>query len=131
MVDAIRARFATLLTVESRLGAERRQRADDHGRTAILVAVVAGLATLLLVLAYCAWLDREIVEPVRRLARATRLIADGALETRVHAAGSAEIADLTGNFNAMADALESNRDELEAQNHELETQQVTLETTLE
>jgi nitrogen fixation/metabolism regulation signal transduction histidine kinase len=45
----------------------------------------------------------------------------------VPSAGPAEIAELTGQFNEMAESLEASRDELESQNAELEAQTIELE----
>lgn len=51
-------------------------------------------------------LSRRIAAPLSALAKTARRFAEGDLRSRVPVQGPAEIADLTGEFNRMADGLE-------------------------
>jgi signal transduction histidine kinase len=49
----------------------------------------------------------RVVDPVRRVSRAARRVAEGLLETRLPVQGGDELAALAGSFNEMAAALEA------------------------
>ncbi|KZB84118.1 sensor histidine kinase [Amycolatopsis regifaucium] len=74
-----------------------------------VVPVVAFTAVLALLAA------GTVLRPVRRLARATRRLAGGRLETRVPVKGRDELADLARDFNETADALQASVAELREQ----------------
>ena len=70
-------------------------------------------ATLVFV-AFGAWLLRgRVVAPLSALAAGTARIAGGDLAARLEPQGAAELADLAGSFNRMAEALEADRAALE------------------
>jgi signal transduction histidine kinase len=70
-------------------------------RTLLLVAVAAGLGTVLLILG----LSRRILGPVEALTAAARRMEAGDLSQRVEIASPDEIGDLARAFNSMADGL--------------------------
>ena len=77
------------------------------------------LATVLLILlgAAIGYVTAErIADPVNRLTRATRRIARGDLDARIHASTSDELRRLVDAFNQMADDLKHQRVELEKNN---------------
>lgn len=55
----------------------------------------------------------RIARPIQLLSRATREYTGGSLGCRVKVKGTDEIADLTRDFNVMADRLQTNMDELQ------------------
>ena len=69
--------------------------------TAAVIALIAAVITALLL---AQWLTR----PLRRLTRASRLIAEGRMETRVEVPDNAapEVVELSSAFNDMADRLQ-------------------------
>ncbi|MGY6655017.1 ATP-binding protein [Amycolatopsis sp. TRM77291] len=83
---------------------------------ALLTTVRDGVVPVVLLAAVLALLAAgTVLRPVRRLAKATRRLADGALETRVPVKGRDELADLAKDFNETADALESSVAEIREQ----------------
>ncbi|OXM43534.1 sensor histidine kinase [Amycolatopsis alba] len=83
---------------------------------ALLTSVRDGVVPVVLLAAVLALLSAgTVLRPVRRLARATRRLAGGRLETRVPVKGRDELADLARDFNETADALQSSVAELREQ----------------
>jgi len=86
------------------------------GRISPLLASGAWLlfsATLVFV-AFGAWLlRRRVVSPLADLAQGTRRIAAGDLAARIAPHGPAELAELAGSFNRMAESLQADRVALE------------------
>jgi two-component system sensor histidine kinase EvgS len=96
-------RFTTL--VDARTSARS---AELQSRTERLLVSQTGIlvllgVTLLLTLALAA---RQIARPLARLTAVTRRIAGGDWSQRAPAAGVAELRELAGDFNGMADAVE-------------------------
>jgi two-component system sensor histidine kinase BarA len=81
----------------------------------LLTAIVVFLAMIA-----AAVLARLLVRPLGVLVRATDLIAQGALETRVETARTDEIGTLAASFNAMAESVAETRAALEEHTHTLE-----------
>jgi signal transduction histidine kinase/CheY-like chemotaxis protein len=120
LVDALRSQFQALISEEL---AERRQRratlSGDSSRTIVLAAV--GLASsVLLLVALCVYVLRQILRPARRVAEAAERLAAGDLTVRVPEVGRGEVIDLGRSFNAMATALETRNVELLDANRRLE-----------
>ncbi|HWF99616.1 MAG TPA: EAL domain-containing protein [Steroidobacteraceae bacterium] len=88
--------------------------AAEHTVTAsgVTVLVVMGIVSALLII--------SISLPVRRLTAATRLLASGDRTVRAPRGGSAEIDELAGSFNTMADRISQAEADLRAQQAELE-----------
>ena len=118
--DQLRKEFKAFVNTEQARSDASRARADRAESYAVVLGG-AGLAGSLLVIAlFAIYVSRRVVEPVRRVARATQLIASGRLEERVEVSGDDEIGALSSTFNTMAESIESHQRELAAQNTGLE-----------
>lgn len=99
---------------------------------ALLVATAAAIVAAVIVSVVVA---ERLAGPIRRLASASRRIADGRYAERVPLGPGDEIGELAASFNRMADSLESNeRRRLELVGdvaHELRTPLATLDAHLE
>jgi HD-GYP domain-containing protein (c-di-GMP phosphodiesterase class II) len=65
---------------------------------------------------------RRLSRPIAQLARSTRAVSEGEYDTRVEVAGTAEIADLSENFNRMSESISAAVENLKRaarENHEL------------
>src|SRR4051794_25269583 len=118
-VDALRARFAAFNAAEQRLAARGREGVDArmHRTLAIAGGGLVGSALLLGLLALA--LQRLVLVPVRRVARAARLLAAGHGDARVPPTGRGEVAVLARAFNGMAETLTAREDELRISNDRL------------
>lgn len=108
----------------------------DAFRAALLRGLlVAAAVALLAAMAISAFVAGRIVQPVRRLAIASRRLATGRYAERVPAGGGDELADLAHSFNDMAaelEAVERRRLELVGDvAHELRTPLATLQGSIE
>ena len=118
--DTLRAEFSTFVNTEQSHTDASRASADRAERYAIALSGIGLLGSLILIGIYAVYVTRRVVEPVRRVAGATQLLASGRLQERVAVTGGDEIGDLARNFNSMADAIENHQSELAAQNTDLE-----------
>jgi two-component system sensor histidine kinase BaeS len=104
---------------------------EQQWRASASVALIAmGLAAVV------AWfLARGLLAPVKRLAIATRKLADGEYATRVTATSTDELGGLTDDFNRLGNALEkheaSRRNFMADVSHELRTPLAVLKGELE
>ena len=104
---------------------------QQQWRASASVALIAmGLAAIV------AWfLARGLLAPVKRLAVATRKLADGEYSTRVGASSTDELGRLTDDFNRLGNALEkheaSRRNFMADVSHELRTPLAVLKGELE
>ncbi len=82
--------------------------ADLDRTLEILGRVLIGVSLVAVFLAALAGtrVSTRVVDPVRRVSRASRKVAEGLLETRLPVQGGDELAALAGSFNEMAAALE-------------------------
>ena len=126
-IDTLRAQFARFDAQEQRLSDTRIAASDRAAARAVSVGVVVLVAGVALLLAFALYLGRAVATPVRRVAEAADHLAGGDLSARVPVHGHDELGRLAGSFNAMAGALQENRDELDSQHHELELQTAELE----
>jgi signal transduction histidine kinase len=69
------------------------------------ITIIVALAALALGLFVSSLLTRRILQPLSALREATHKIGEGNFETRAHVRGSDELAQLAGDFNAMAARL--------------------------
>jgi heavy metal sensor kinase len=105
--------------------------------------IVIGVVVLAIAVVLAAWLTRRFTTPLRRLTEASRRLAEGDLSSRVPSrqalTGSAEIAELSLQFNTMAAQLQDSvdiirrdrdrsRDFLADVSHELRTPLAALRT---
>jgi PAS domain S-box-containing protein len=130
-VEHLRQQFSQFIAAESALADTRRSSADQQARTAVLIGVLGLVVSVLLVLAFSAYLSGSLLRPIGRVAAGARRLAGGDLSARVDEQhGGAEVGELARTFNVMAGSLEENRDELESQNAELAAQQAELESAV-
>ncbi|MGD2183062.1 adenylate/guanylate cyclase domain-containing protein [Lusitaniella coriacea] len=93
-------------------------RINANTRTTIALCLAAlGLATAMSFLT-----SRWIARPIYRLGKASRAIADGALDQKVKVEGTRELRVLAGSFNRMSDQLQQSRDRLEEYSRSLQQQ---------
>ncbi|AND67818.1 histidine kinase [Dyella thiooxydans] len=112
-------------------------RLHQHTRQTILLAVQAMLSLLLIgVIGW--WIARSVARPVAALREATRRMAAGELSTRVHwknGRGRDELAQLAGDFDAMAERIEAlvahDRGVLQDLSHELRSPLARLQLLLD
>jgi PAS domain S-box-containing protein len=119
-VDRLRGEFAAFNAAEEALAASRRERADARATRATIIAGAGLAVSALLLVLLAAYLRRHVLQPVQRVATAASELQAGRLEVRVPAAGSGEIAQLGGAFNAMAGALAERERELALSNDRLQ-----------
>jgi len=105
-------------------------------RDAVTQALLVATAAAVLAAAVASlFVTGRIVAPLRRLATASRRLADGHYAERVPVPSDDELGDLARSFNAMADALEATerrrRELIGDVAHELRTPIATLEGYLE
>ena len=105
-------------------------------RDALTEALLVGtVAAAIAAIAASVFVTGRIVGPLRRLATASRRIADGHYAERVPVSSADELGDLAGSFNTMAGALEETerrrRELIGDVAHELRTPIATLEGYLE
>ena len=118
--DQLRAQFKAFVNTEQARSDASRARADRTESYAVVLGGVGLAGSLLLIALYGIYVSRRVVQPVRRVARATQLLASGQLQERVEVTGDDEIGELARNFNTMAESIESHQRELAAQNTDLE-----------
>jgi signal transduction histidine kinase len=76
------------------------------------VAIVVGVAGILLGLALSSWTAARVIQPVEQLAAAAREVAAGNWNVRVEAPSKDEVGDLARAFNQMTQQLTEQRDRL-------------------
>lgn len=108
------------------------RRFKEHIGEAVLLL---GLGTITLS-AFAAWfLARHLLAPVRRIAAATRALADGRYATRVEPSSTDEVGRLADDFNRLGNSLEKNeasrRQFMADISHELRTPLAVLKGELE
>jgi signal transduction histidine kinase len=89
-------------------------------RRVLLSSLVLTALVVVCAMAASMLLARFLVHPLRVLVRATDLIAQGALDTRIETQRTDELGTLAASFNAMAESVTVSRDELEEHNRTLE-----------
>jgi two-component system, sensor histidine kinase and response regulator len=119
-LDALRSAFVAFDSASAGAMRARRGSVDSHFHLTVALTV-AGLAiTIALLIALAAYLQRLILAPVRRVARAAGRLADGRRETRVPEAGRGEIQQLARSFNGMANALGRREQQFRVANERLQ-----------
>jgi PAS domain S-box-containing protein len=115
-LDKLRSSFVDFDRASAAVTRERRGSVDSHFHLTVVVTL-AGLAiTIALLIALAAYLQRRILAPMRRVARAAGRLAEGKRDARVPEAGHGEVAQLAESFNAMADTLGRREQQLRVAN---------------
>ncbi len=86
---------------------ERAARQADRFRAGLIAILVAGFAVAVLA---ASMLTSRLLRPLNVLAQAARRIGEGDLESRARVTGRDEIAQLSHEFNTMADRLQQYRE---------------------
>jgi signal transduction histidine kinase len=118
-IGNVRSNLARLLSEEDALISARSASARSRANRAVLVGAFALAASGILLLLITGYLMRAVARPVRRVASGAARIAAGDLGTRIKQGGPAEIRDLTGAFNSMAESVQQGLRRLEIQNEQL------------
>ena len=92
--------------------------------------LMTSITVLLLSFVVSAWVSMRQARPIREMAAATRLYADGNFDVRMHDYDAGEIGELAQSFNNMADSLEETerqrREFIANISHELKTPMTTI-----
>ncbi|MGM0565180.1 MAG: ATP-binding protein [Bacteroidota bacterium] len=102
----------------------RMENSNAQFRNAILVV---GAVLILISLATGFYLSYQIVQPIRKLQRATQEISRGNLDVRVGLNSQDELQALSDNFDIMTENLKMSRQKLERANQKLLKSQQSLE----
>ena len=127
-VDALRAKFGTLVAAETDLAAHERANAEAAGRWATRAGIAGIIGSALLILVFAVYLARAIVRPLRRMA-----VEAGTLTTydvSVHEPEAGRNASLKRQNTALelqSDGLKAHQVTMEAHQVTMEAHQVTLE----
>lgn len=121
---------AGFLTPEVRAGLD--DAFDNSFRRALAISlVVAGIAAV----GVSAFATKRILMPLQAVRATTHRLAEGAYDQRIEVPGEAELAELAGDVNALAEALETTEQRrvrlISEVAHELRTPLTTLEGYLE
>jgi two-component system, sensor histidine kinase and response regulator len=119
-LDALRSAFVAFDSAAASAGRARRGSVDSHFHLTVVVTFGGLAITVALLVALAAYLQRLILAPVRRVARAAGRLAQGRRETRVPEVGRGEIVQLAQSFNAMADTLGRREHQLRVANERLQ-----------
>ncbi len=102
----------------------RMENSNARFRKAILIV---GVTLIIISLTTGLYLSYQIVQPIRKLQRATQEISRGNLDVRVHLNSRDELQALSDNFDIMTENLKMSRQKLERANDELVKSQQSLE----
>ena len=102
----------------------RMENSNARFRKAILIV---GIALILISLGTGLYLSYQIVQPIRKLQRATQEISRGNLDVRVHLNSRDELQALSDNFDIMTENLKMSRQKLQRANDKLVKSQQSLE----
>ena len=114
-VDQGPASFGYAVTVVS------QAMADEAGRTTTNLIMIWSVVAVVALVGLGGWVARTVSDPLTELSEGARRIADGDFSTKVHVAGTNEIAVLAATFNEMTDSLRERSDALTKKVLELAT----------
>lgn len=126
-VDAMRTQFATLLAHETAIYGGRVGQSSNLAGIVLAAGLVGVAAFAVLIAVLAIRIQEHLVAPLKRLATGVAAITGGDLSARVPERGTAEVGQLEGGFNRMAESLGRQRSELEDQRAKLEAQRDELE----
>jgi signal transduction histidine kinase len=113
-LDALHGEFDRFVATETAKSEERQASATNADRQAEAAATFGLAGSIVLVLAFAAYLTLAIARPVRRAAVMAGRIAGGDLAVRLPERGPGEVGVLQRSFNTMASSMQQSRDELAA-----------------
>jgi signal transduction histidine kinase len=114
-IDAIRGQAGRLEEETRREASLATGDLDRRIQGLVRVVLLCSLASAAVLLLAFALVQRDVLDPVRRLQQGTELFAQGSLDHRIEAGSRDEIGELARAFNRMAESLAHNRRELEEQ----------------
>jgi len=120
LLDGIRPKFNTVIATELSARQQRRSSLGTEASRTIVIAAVGLASSILLLVALCVYMLRDILRPTRRVAEAAGRLAGGDLKVRVPEEGRGEVMLLGRSFNLMAGALETRDAELSEATQRLE-----------
>ena len=118
-IGQIRRGLALLLSREDKLASSHASSARGRASQAVLIGIVALVASAVVLLLALGYLIPSVAHPVRDVATGATKIAGGDFSIRIPPDGPAEIRELTTAFNSMAGSVEQGRRNLERQNEQL------------
>ncbi|MCU1456296.1 MAG: multi-sensor signal transduction histidine kinase [Actinomycetia bacterium] len=126
LFDVVRTNYGAALTALSDARRAAVHRIDSSQRQVILSLSVVAFAVL-----WCAWalwygLRRLVLEPVERLAEATRVVTAGDTSVAIHPEGPAEIVELAADVEAMRARIVEDLDFTESARARIEQQATDL-----
>ncbi len=120
LVDRLRALIDPYISEQGAVASIARAHVVDEERGGVVVgAAGVGITALLFVLIVSYFL-RAAVFPLRKIAEATRQVADGRIGVVVPEGGAGEVGALAASFNEMSQSLSRSSNELAQQNLDLE-----------
>jgi two-component system, sensor histidine kinase and response regulator len=119
LFDALRTRFATFDATVQQMLARRRQRTANSSTRTLVLAAIGLVGSILLLGGLVAYILRNVLQPVRVVARAAARLTGGELDVRVPTRGRGEVALLGRSFNSMAASLQQRESELSEANGQL------------
>lgn len=84
-----------------------QESANERRRTTVSIVAILGGVIILAVITISIWQYRSVIGPLRRMRGGVRKIAAGDFADRVDASGDREFADLSRDFNQMAEHLDT------------------------
>jgi CHASE3 domain sensor protein len=118
-IGSVRKGLSRLLAAEDRLISRHASSARHRANRAVVIGAAALGVSGFLLLLVTGYLVRAVARPVRKVASGATQIAAGDFSIRIPPGGPAEIRELTGAFNSMAESVEQGRRALEIQNEQL------------
>lgn len=111
-VAVIRAGFEDFVGIQRELASANEQRSLTASHRAMAMAAAAAFGSFALVYLFTSYLNRALVQPVRRASIMAGDLARGALSVRMPETSLGEIGVLERAFNTMARSLEMSHDKL-------------------
>jgi diguanylate cyclase (GGDEF)-like protein len=112
-VDLAAAGLERLMASSQEEVAHDLEATDRAVRLNWLLGLCGGAVAVFLAALLAGRVSKSLVRPLEQLTRAARALAAGRLDHRVEIHSTAELNEVGGTFNAMAEALEGQREELE------------------
>ncbi len=128
--DSISASLTGLVNTNESYAIDAADRAEENLRRLRNASLVLFIITVVISLAFTAWLVRLITRPVRQLADGAKRVASGDLSVLLPISGNDEVGQLGQAFNAMTGALREARERAEQQRASIEAANRELQDAL-